>query len=173
MLSGVERVLSIECVFKKFECELRVDKPRPYIYMYRFRFAGCCAFRLLGCTDFERSAAGGPFVLFSYTKRHRISPYVTPRANASTGVPVAFTTWPHCTTVVLLLLGKKPNIGIPKHFESFMGTLNIALGKKGLQAPPSDWPAPDRFYCWQNGFRNTSVWLLKLGFAYFWLQLYL
>ena len=44
-----------------------------------FQFAGRCAFRFLGCTDFKISTAGGLCAVFSCTKRHRILPCVTPR----------------------------------------------------------------------------------------------
>ena len=54
-------------------------------------------------------------------------------------------------------------------FEPFIGTHDVALGIRVL-GPPSDLPATDRT-CWLEGSRYTSLWLLKLDFTYFWIQL--
>ena len=66
--------------------------------------------------------------------------------------------------------GRKPKTGIPMHFEPFIGTLHIALGRKASW--PSLWPAPRRTYCWLKGFRHIYLCLLKLDLTYFRLRLY-
>ena len=43
-----------------------------------------------------------------------------------------------CYTI--LLLGKKPKVGVSMPFEPFIGTLNVALGKS-IPGPLSDWPS--------------------------------
>ena len=69
----------------------------------------------------------------------------------------------------LFFAGPKSNVGIPTRFEPFLGTKNIALGKR-LPGSPPDWPAPDRTLVKKKGSRYTSRRLIKLDFTYFYFQ---
>ena len=74
------------------------------------------------------------------------------------------------TRILFKSVGKKPKIGTAMPFKSFIGTLKYCTRERASWS--SDWPAPDRTCCWLKKCWYTSLCLLKLGFTYFWLQLY-
>ena len=59
-------------------------------------------------------------------------------------------------------------------FGSFVGTLSFGLGKKDFLVLPPIGQRPIIYLLLPERFQvHISVWLLKLGFTYPWLQLYL
>ena len=100
--------------------------------------------------------------------------YATRRVLSSPGVGFSYVFSGERKKWVYLSMPLEPIIGA--------STLHVALGKR-LPGPPSDWSAPDHTscdwsapdhtYCWLKGSRYTFLCLLKRGFTYVWLQLYL